>query len=109
VDLVEPQRDVEGTDARFFMLPAQVIEQLIGGDREFPYSTFQEVTREGGLRCNHQLGWVRPATHLPEEGPYPAEVLLVRPFLRSYLGYRKAEHILKVRGGLVSNQEEAGN
>jgi hypothetical protein len=66
VHLVEAEGDVQGADAGFLMLPAQVIEQLIGGDSEVPDPTFEEVPGERRFGSYHQLGRVGPGTHLPE-------------------------------------------
>jgi hypothetical protein len=98
VHLVKTERYVEGGGPRFLMLMAQIIKQLVGRKGEVPYSALEEIAGERRFGGHHQLRRVRPAADLPEECPHPAEILLVRPFLRAHLGYGKAEHALKVRG-----------
>jgi protein tyrosine phosphatase (PTP) superfamily phosphohydrolase (DUF442 family) len=102
VHLVEAERDIEGGCGNLLVLASQVIKQLIRGDSQLPHPTFQEVARQRGLRRHHQIRWIGPSANFPKEGAYPAEILLVRPFLRPYLGYREAEHVCKVRGETCS-------
>jgi hypothetical protein len=90
--LIKAQGDIERCCAGLLVLPAQVIEQLIGRDGQVANTALEEIPGECGFRCDHQIGRLGPARHLPEQGAYPAEILLVRTFLRPYLGYSEAEH-----------------
>jgi hypothetical protein len=49
VDLVESQCNVERGGAGLLVLPAEVTEQLVGGHRQIPYPTLQEIACESGL------------------------------------------------------------
>jgi hypothetical protein len=98
VHLIETQRHIEWRSARLLVLPAQIVEQLVRRDREVAYSAFDEIPGERGLRPHQQIGRFRPAPDLPEQGAEPAEVFLIRPFVRTYLGNGETEHGLKVRG-----------
>src|SRR5215207_3062090 len=80
------------------MLPAQIVEQLIGRDRQIPNAALEEVPGECRLRRHYQLRRFGPASDLPEKSPNPAEILLVRALLGPHLGYGETEHALKVRG-----------
>jgi hypothetical protein len=80
------------------VLPAQIVEQLVGCDGEIAYTALEEIAGERGLRRNHELRRLGPASNFAEEPAETAEVLLVCPFVGAYLGYGEAEHILKVRG-----------
>lgn len=99
VDLVKTQSHVNRIGPRFLVLPAEILEQLIGRDSQIPYTALHEVPRECGFGSDHKIGRLGPASDLPEERPESAEILVVRPFMRPYLGYGEAEHPLKVRGG----------
>ena len=98
MDLVEAQRNVEWRGAGLLVLPAEIGEELVGGDGQIPHPALQEIAGQGGLRRDEELRRLRPASDLPEEGAETAEVFLVCPFLGPYLGDGKAEHSLKVRG-----------
>ena len=80
------------------MLAAQVIEQLCGGHRQIAHSALEEVAGECRFRSNEKVGRLRPVSDLPEQGADPAEVLLVRALMGTYLGYGEMEHVLKVSG-----------
>jgi hypothetical protein len=99
VDLVKTQGHVNRIAPSLLVLPAEILEQLIGGDSQIPYAALNEVPRECGFGSHHKVRRLGPASDLPEERPESAEILVVRPFMRPYLGYGEAEHPLKVRGG----------
>jgi hypothetical protein len=87
-DLVEADRDVERWSARRAVLPAEVVEQPLGGDGEVPHAAFDEIAGERCLRREEQFRRLRPARHLAEERAEPAEILVVRPLPGPELGDR---------------------
>jgi protein tyrosine phosphatase (PTP) superfamily phosphohydrolase (DUF442 family) len=96
VDLIKPERDVHRVDSGFFMLAAEVIEELIGRDGQVPHTALEEVTSECGFRSHDEVRWLGPSGNLPEERPESAKILLIRPLVGPHLGYGEAEHVLKV-------------
>jgi hypothetical protein len=98
VHLIKAERDVEGRGTGFLVLPAEIVEQLIRRDGEIPNPALEEIAGECCLRSDNKLRRFGPVSDLPKEGPEPAEILLISPFVGPDLGNREAEHVLKVRG-----------
>src|SRR3954452_22844187 len=98
MDFVEAQGDVHGGGTGFGMLPAQIVEQLVGGNGQIPDPALQEVAGERGFRCNDQVRRLGPMAHFPKQRAYPAEILLVRTLVGRYLGYGRWKHVLTRTG-----------
>jgi hypothetical protein len=98
MDLVESERYVERRGSGIAMLATQIRKELVPGDGQLTNSAFEEITGQRRFRGNDELGRVRPAPDLAQEGAEPAEILFIRTLLGTYLGNGKAEHVLKVRG-----------
>jgi hypothetical protein len=98
VHLVESECDIYRIDSGLFMLPAEIVEELIGGYGKVPNPALQEVAGQSGFRSHDEVGGLGPPGNLPEERPKSAKVLLIRPFVGPHLGYGEAEHTVKVRG-----------
>jgi hypothetical protein len=92
VHLVEAERQVERRGPGFLVLPAEIVKQLVGGDGKVPDPALEEIAGERGLRSDHKLGRLGPVSHLPKEGPQPAQILLISPFVGAHLGNGEAEH-----------------
>ena len=92
VDFVEAEGDVERRSLRVAVLAGQVVEELVGAQGQVAHAALEKVSGEGGLGCHDQLGRLRRAGGLAEDGTEPAEVFLVRAFARAHLSDGEAEH-----------------
>jgi hypothetical protein len=84
--LIKSERHVQRWRSGIGVLAGQIPKELIGRDRQIPYSPLEEITGECSFRGNYQLGRLRPASHLTKEGAEPAQILLIRALVGAYLG-----------------------
>ena len=92
VDLVEAEGDIERRGLGVAVLAGEIVEELIGGDRQIADAALEEVPGERRLRPHDQIRRLRPAAGLPKERAQSAEVLLIGALVRAQLGDGQAEH-----------------
>jgi hypothetical protein len=89
---VKAECHVQWRRAGICVLSAEIAVQAVGWDRQIPDPTLEEVPGEGGLRSDHQLGWIGPARELAQKRAEPAEVFLIGPLVGPYLSDGETEH-----------------